>query len=462
MKTTIKIFSTTILLVVTAIAIAQNPTDDLSHIVDSVAKNCDGPKWGQDSIKALTNQSLYREYYRQKNYKDAAVGWRYVFMNTPKGSTYIPVDGVKIFESFAKEVGKEDAMYENYIDTILSIYEVRSECFGITADLKMRKAFAWYKYRNKGNEEFVYNLFKETVALYEVENKKNEISSAFLTPWILMAIKAHKIANVIDASEVLDVFEQISAIADYNIDIGNNTKGYNNAKDKTFEYLNTNIIIDCNNIVPIATKKYNENPTDTSTVIKVYKMLKEVKCYDAPFFLDATLIVFEKQPSAALAKFISKRYADAEDYDNAIKYALLGVDLEEEADQKALQTLNVADMYRKKGDYSTSRLYAYKAAELKTEWGAPYLLIGKLYVSSASICTDTELESKAVIWTAIDMWNRAKSIDASVATKAQDLINQYWEYLPTRKELFMYTLNSGDSYAVGCWIGTHTTVRSSD
>ncbi|MGB1248266.1 MAG: hypothetical protein ACPG4Z_05230, partial [Chitinophagales bacterium] len=126
-------------------------------------------------------------------------------------------------------------------------------------------------------------------------------------------------------------------------------------------------------------------------------------------------------------------------------------------------TLNVADMYRKKGDYSTSRSYAYKAAELKTGWGAPYVLIGRLYASSGSRCGEgTGWDSQVVVWAAIDMWNKAKSIDAGVATEAQNLINQYYAYMPTKSEIFMRNLNVGNSYSVPCWIGATTTIRSSD
>ena len=32
-----------------------------------------GGKWGSDSVTCITNLSLYREYYKQKNYKDAFV-----------------------------------------------------------------------------------------------------------------------------------------------------------------------------------------------------------------------------------------------------------------------------------------------------------------------------------------------------------------------------------------------------
>ena len=40
-------------------------------------------KWGSDSVTCITNLSLYREYYKQKNYKDALT-LRWVYLNCPQ------------------------------------------------------------------------------------------------------------------------------------------------------------------------------------------------------------------------------------------------------------------------------------------------------------------------------------------------------------------------------------------
>ena len=38
-------------------------------------------KYGLDSVKTLENASIYSEFLKQKNYKEALPAWRYVFNN---------------------------------------------------------------------------------------------------------------------------------------------------------------------------------------------------------------------------------------------------------------------------------------------------------------------------------------------------------------------------------------------
>ena len=46
-------------------------------------------KYGKDSIRSVTNLALYREFYKQKNYKAAISPWRYVFTNCPQATENI-------------------------------------------------------------------------------------------------------------------------------------------------------------------------------------------------------------------------------------------------------------------------------------------------------------------------------------------------------------------------------------
>ena len=60
---------------------------------------------------------------------------------------------------------------------------------------------------------------------------------------------------------------------------------------------------------------------------------------------------------------------------------------------------------------------------------------------------------------ALDKYAQAKSVDGSAAADAQDRINKYSQYMPTKTYLFERNLNEGDSYTFGCWIGETTTLR---
>ena len=55
-------------------------------------------KYGSDSIECVTQLSLYREVYKQKNYEEAYPYWKWVKENCPMSSKYIFADGPKILD----------------------------------------------------------------------------------------------------------------------------------------------------------------------------------------------------------------------------------------------------------------------------------------------------------------------------------------------------------------------------
>jgi len=111
--------------------------------------------------------------------------------------------------------------------------------------------------------------------------------------------------------------------------------------------------------------------------------------------------------------------------------------------------------------FSKAREYARKAIKLKPNWGAPYILIGKLYASSGPLCgPGTGWDSQIVTWVAIDKWNKAKRVDPSVANEANRLIRQYSKYMPSKGDIFQRNLTEGGTYKVKCWIQETTTIRA--
>ncbi|NJK84869.1 MAG: hypothetical protein HC906_01715 [Bacteroidales bacterium] len=57
---------------------------------------------GEDSIRCVTNYSLYREYSRQRDYKMALTYWRGVFNECPLVSKNLYIDGVKFISILLK------------------------------------------------------------------------------------------------------------------------------------------------------------------------------------------------------------------------------------------------------------------------------------------------------------------------------------------------------------------------
>ena len=146
--------------------------------------------------------------------------------------------------------------------------------------------------------------------------------------------------------------------------------------------------------------------------------------------------------------------------EDAIKYFDLSIELEPDSMERAKHALTVAKIYKNNGQFSKSRQYAYKALELRSNWGEPYILIGDLYASSGKLCgPGTGFDSQVVVWPAIDKYYKAKAVDPSVAEEANDKIGRYSSYMPTKTDLFERGISEGSSFTVNCWISETTTVR---
>ena len=90
----------------------------------------DGSRFGhgQDSIKTRENISIYVEYYKTGNYKDAYDnGWKAVFDEAPLASVNTYNYGIKILRSLYNEAktAKDEELMAKYSNELFQVYEQR-------------------------------------------------------------------------------------------------------------------------------------------------------------------------------------------------------------------------------------------------------------------------------------------------------------------------------------------------
>ena len=103
------------------------------------------PKYGPDSAAreaCAMHISLYGEFYKQKNYKDAVNDWRKVFQNCPAASKNTFIRGATIYKSLIKD--------SHLIKTLQSLYLLL-----FCVDTKYRSVPGHI--RNKCCENILYN-----------------------------------------------------------------------------------------------------------------------------------------------------------------------------------------------------------------------------------------------------------------------------------------------------------------
>ena len=406
-------------------------------------------KWGGDSISCITNLSLYREYYKQKNYADALIPWRWAYFNCPKSSGNIYKNGPVIIKAKMK-LDKENS--QEYIDTLMQIYDDRIQYFGKEGFVLGLKGSDLLRY-DKNQYSEAYQILKKSFEIQQSNSSAGAISSYFKSATMMEK------NGELNKEDILELYATLSDIIDYNL-INSPKKN----KNYTIASLNVESLFtpyaDCEALIRIYSKKFSKSPDDITLLKRILKVLDNKECTEGNLFYQVSSKLYELEPSALSASKMGKMSISRKEYSQAINYFLEAIDLEQDNEIKAKYFLGLADAYRNSGLYSKARGVVYEALNIKENWGEAYMNLGNVYVAGAKSC-GTEFEQKAVYWIAVDMFNKALK-DESVETRARKSINTYSKYFPSTEVCFFNNVEKNTNYKVECWINKTTLVRTSD
>lgn len=423
----------------------------------------DEGKYGKDSATCVMNLSLYREFYKQwkaSGYKNNAIydaigSWRWVFNNCPQARQNTYIDGNNMMEFLMKQA-KTDEAKSAYIDTMMMIYDKRIKYFGREGYVLGRKGTDLFKYAPEEYEK-AYHIFKKSVDL------RGKQSESFVLVYYFRTVSKMVDAGKLEKAEIVEVYDQLSEIIDYNIEASKNDpqdlSAWENVKgniELSFEPYAT-----CEDLISIYSKKFEEAPEDVELLKKITDMLDKKGCTESELFFDASVKLNELEPSPNSSYMIAKMLVKKEQTSEALPYLEDALQIDDD-ETKADIYLLMADVYRKMNNYPTARKYARQALDLRPNEGHAYLIIGDMYANSADECGNNEMSKKAAYWVAVDMYQMAKKVDEELADIAQKRIEVYSQQFPKTETVFFYDLKEGDSYTVECWINERTTVRTVD
>ena len=86
----------------------------------------DGSRFGhgEDSIRCLKNISIYTEYVKTNNFKDAYTPWMSVFTEAPKAQVSTYTNGAKILRALI--AGEKDAAKQKqYFNELMKVHDQR-------------------------------------------------------------------------------------------------------------------------------------------------------------------------------------------------------------------------------------------------------------------------------------------------------------------------------------------------
>lgn len=448
----------------------------------------DMPKWGEDSVKCRENLYIYYELARNKNYEEAYDSWKYVIENCPASSKNNVIYGPYIVEAKLKAAETEEEKMK-FKNMLMDVYDTRLELFpGKEAYVMERKALDMVQHFPDSNKR-AYQLFQKAVEL------DKDHSAAFYNGYFIAAARLFN-DDIFSIGDVFNAYNVVMEGIEYNTNKLNqeitDLKSRQDSAGATldqkeeqslakaerelgrYDDVESNIekilgpIATCSKLATIYNEEsFEENKDDPTWLRRAAKMLsrerendegESVDCSDNPIFIKVAEALYKQEPSPTSARAISIIAARNKDYSKAIQYLNEAINMEVDRRKKANDYLRVASYNLQIGRAASAKNAALKAANFRSGWGRPYIIIAQSYAAGSQQCGDNACTKGAVYWAAIDKLNYAKSIDASVASTANRLIAAYKQQLPAKSICFQLGKTQGNKIEIGCYINETVTV----
>jgi len=334
-----------------------------------------------------------------------------------------------------------------YTDTLMMIFDQRIKYFGKEGYVLGLKGYELINI-DKSRSEEALGYFQQSL---EIDSNN---SSVYAVYGYMKAIVNLEKKGEKTKQDVLEAYARISGIVDYNIVNETFIQYSEKIENLVIPYAN------CEDLIAVFSVKFDPATNDVSFLNKVTKLLADKKCSTHQLFFDASSRLYELEPSASSADKMAKMSIAKGKSTAALGFAKKAMEMEEDANQKAIYYLGLADAYRNTGSYASARNAVYSALELRSEWGEAYMNLGYIYIAGAKTCGD-DFEESTVYWVAIDAFRKALS-DEDTKDRASKSINTYSKYFPAKETCFFKGVEAGKSHTVGCWINKTTIARTSD
>ncbi|MCK4880517.1 MAG: hypothetical protein KAS82_07650 [Bacteroidales bacterium] len=414
----------------------------------------DGSKYGkgQDSINCIKNLSLYREFFKHSNYKDAIQPWRKVFGECPAASERMYVEGITMYRKYIESSSVPERR-EELIDTMAMIYDRRIEYFSGEGNVLGRKGIDLLRYRRADIESVdeAYSMLKRSIDL-----QKNKSRDAVMVTFISASITLNQ-KGKIDDNKVIEDYFMVTKIIDKLLD---KSSRWPLAKASIDDNMIKSGILTCDALNSYFEPQFAAKKSDKKFLGNVIRFYDASGCDRADLYVAASEQMYRIDPGPESAHQLGILLIAKSDFQKAANYlkmAVAGEDIDDETRAEWYYELTIVLSANK--DYCEAIFYAREAIARKSNYGKAYIALGDAIIASRNNLGD-DFEKRTAFWVAADKYAKAKSVDPSVAADANKKLNDYAAQYPNHEEVFFRDIKDGDSYQVKGCINEYTTVRS--
>ncbi|MDR1984844.1 MAG: hypothetical protein LBQ28_08480 [Prevotellaceae bacterium] len=405
----------------------------------------------EDSVICIRNLNFIKEEIRSENYEMAYTLFSELIRVCPSASQNTYLYGIRIMQHLAGKE-KDHVQKQKYVDTILMLYDKRHEIFGRPS--KGETAF------RKASEliDFRPNQHSEIIKEYEIAAKdKYKPSDAYVQ--IMQQVKIMYEKKLHDGDATIARYENIIK----EVEKLPATPETAEAR-KTIEglFLAMPELNSCENLIAMYTPKFQASPEDMDLIRGIrYRLSNTEGCKETQLFSDVVEAGYRLEPNAESAFQLAQLFLVKGDKEKAMSYMNEAIEQETEPLQKAKYMLQVASEQFKDGNINSALSLANQAINLNPNAGEAYMIKANCLARKAANASDCDFGGRAIFWIVVDMYQKAKSVDPSLASSANSAIATYSKHFPTYQDIFLNEYTEGQPYTVNCnGVTGTTTIRA--
>jgi tetratricopeptide (TPR) repeat protein len=408
----------------------------------------------------LNNYSLYREFFKQEDYKSAMPHWRTVYTVYPKSTAQIYIDGLRMYEAMLqKSLDSKTKLV--YLDSMMRVYDKRMKYFDNIGELMGRKADKYLEIilqLDLPEAEMVKGV--KTGHDYAEKSIKESGDKAMPAVLVLYLQSSRKLfaSNALTKPAIIENYEMIMSILEKQLKNPELKDKAEQAVPLIEKIIEDAGVLDCNSMSELYGAKYNANPSDVDLIKKILYMLRKQDCTDSELYTQASEKLYTLQPSSDAAFNMARMFLKKKEYDKASAYYKEAYEKESNADLKASYYYEAAALLLQRERLNEARDLAREAIKLKSDYCEAYMLMGEVYAQASRSFGNDDFDKSTVFWVAVDYFEKA-SRSATCKTDADNKIKFYANYFPHKEETFFRGFSEGQRHNVGGWINESTTIR---
>ncbi len=434
----------------------------------------------------VTNNSLYTEYAKQKNYADAYEFWSLLYAQCPNYNKNIYIYGESILKWQIQQASKNDpTKMQEWVDKLMKLYDDRITYFGNdtkkpAAAILGDKAIAYLTYKgNDADLELAYKWLSQCV-----DEQKENADAKVLVQWVNVSFKKYRkdpnfkadyISNYMKGSEYINgALDRYQIRLDADLEKGEDEAAKKDAgiAQQFIDYIKTQKVgmvsqfgnsgaADCETLVALFTPQVEEKKDDSQFLTNVIALLSRSKCKDSNLYFTASEAVYNLSPSMESAKGMAQQAIKKENWDAALKYFEQSLSFAIQPEDKADILLLMATVqYKYKKNFSKARELCYNSLKYDAKQADPYIYIADMYRQSGAMVFPNEdaVVRSTVYMAAVEELQKAKAADPSRAADINSMIASYKKAYPEKSQLFMKGMTAGKKFNIPGWMNVTVTI----